>query len=95
MLMHVTVSFVGVLANFIGAKTATVELREGARYQDLLSEIGRIFAPNMPEQLWNREQKTFNAPILATRDERSLAQIGDSALVEGDEIKLFLMAAGG
>jgi len=93
--MHVTVSFVGVLANFVGAEKATIELPEGARYEDLLAEIGRLFARNMPEQLWNSEQETFNTRILATRDERSLTHINDSNLVDGDEIKLFLMAAGG
>ena len=93
--MNVTVSFVGVLASFVGAKTATVALPEGSRYEDLLAELGRMFAPNMPGQLWDEERMTFNAPILATRDERSLAPVDGSELVDGDQIKLFLMAAGG
>ena len=85
----------GVLASFFGAKTASVALPEGSCYDDLLAELGRMFAPNMPEQLWDKEQKTFNARILATRDERSLAPVDGSELVDGDQIKLFLMAAGG
>ena len=93
--MRVTVSFVGVLASFVGAETASLDLPEGSRYQDLLAELGRRFAPKMPEQLWNKEKKTFSSPILATRDERSLAPIDGSELVDGDQIKLFLGAAGG
>jgi hypothetical protein len=93
--MNVTVSFVGVLASFVGAETASVDLPEGSRYEDLLAELGRMFAPNMPQLLWDEERRTFKAPILATRDERSLAPIDGSELVDGDQIKLFLMAAGG
>ena len=93
--MNVTVSFVGVLASFVGAKTATVALPEGSCYEDLLAELGRMFSSNMPEQLWDKEKKTFSSPILATRDERSLAPIDGSELLDGDQIKLFIMAAGG
>jgi hypothetical protein len=93
--MQVTVSFVGVLANFVGAERMTVDLPQGSRCEELLAEVGRRFAANMPEQLWDPGTRSFTSPILATRDERTLARLGDSELVEGDDIKLFLMGAGG
>jgi len=93
--MNVSVHFLGILSEFVGAKRAAFDLPEGARYADLLTAIGRRFGPNMPRQLWNQEENTFNAPIAATRDEKSLAPVGDSELNQDDEIKIFLMAAGG
>jgi hypothetical protein len=93
--MRVRVTFVGVLSSFLGTEEATFDLSPGSRREDLLAEIGRVYGPDMPEQLWNEEEKTFNGPILATRDARSLTSIGDSELVEDDEIQLFFMAAGG
>lgn len=94
--MKITVVFNGILADFIGTERAELDLPAGAIYADLLSEIGQSFSRNMPDKLWNREQNTFKASVLATRDERHLTSMEMKApLKEGDEIKFFLTLAGG
>jgi len=93
--MRVTVEFVGVLADFVGTRVAGFDLREGARYEDLLAEIGLVFGANMPEKLWDRQRSAFRPVVLGTRDERSLRDIRESELRHGDAIKFFLAAAGG
>ena len=94
--MKITVIFHGVLANFIGEKRFDFDLPGASLYSDLLSEIGRSFSWNMSDKLWDKERNVFKISVLATRDERHLTPLeADAVLEHGDEIKFFLMLAGG
>jgi len=86
--------FHGILADFVGVKTTRVDLAPGATYGDLLTEIGYRYSQNMPEQLWNQEENNFNAPILAKASKKDMDS-PETPLEEGEEIKFFLMIAGG
>jgi len=94
--MKVTAIFHGVLANYIGVKRADFDLPEEALYSDLLTGIGQRFSQNLPDKLWDKDQNIFKAPILATKDERHLTSLEvNTPLKKGEEIKFFLMLAGG
>jgi len=94
--MKITVIFQGLLANYIGEKTLRLNLPEGAVFDDLLAQIGQRFSGDMPDELWDKEQKVFKVPLLASRDQQSLDAIEPtSPLEEGDEIHLFFPISGG
>lgn len=92
--MTVKTIFHGILADFVGVKATRFDLAPGATYGDLLTEIGHRYSQNMPEQLWNQEENNFNAPILAKASEKDMDS-PETPLEEGEEIKFFLMIAGG
>ncbi len=92
--MNVSALFHGILADFVGVKSAAFDLAPGSTYGDLLAEIGRRYGPNMPDQLWDHENNAFNAPVLAKGAEQDIAS-PEVPLRDGEEIKFFLMIAGG
>ena len=92
--MKITAHFHGILAAWVGVPSASFELPANAPYAELVKEIGRRYQQNMPEQLWNRKNNTFNDKVRPFRD-RKLLNAMDSSLREGDEITFLLMMAGG
>lgn len=92
--MKVNALFHGILSDWMGAESAEIDVADGSLYEDLLKEIGRRFGPNMPSQLWNEKENIFNGPILAVGEGRNL-ETPDVPLIDGEEIKFFLMLAGG
>ncbi|MBW1708834.1 MAG: MoaD/ThiS family protein [Deltaproteobacteria bacterium] len=92
--MNVSALFHGILADFVGVKTASFELASGSTYGDLLTEIGKRYSQSMPEQLWDQKENRFNAPILAKGTDREI-ESPEIPLEEGEEIKFFLMISGG
>ena len=55
--MKVTAHFHGILADWVGTRSAGFELSNDATYADLIKEIRRRFGSNMPAQLWDMEIK--------------------------------------
>ena len=91
--MKITAEFHGVLAEWVGTRSASFELPAGAKYSDLMSEIGRRYRRNMPEQLWNAENNMFNK--VQAHGKRRTLTAADTPLLEGEEIQFLLMIAGG
>ena len=91
--MKITAEFHGVLAEWVGTRSAKFDLRDGATYSDLMLKIGRRYSRNMPEQLWNTENNMFKK-VRAQAKQRTL-ESADTPLSDGEEIKFFLMIAGG
>lgn len=91
--MKITAEFHGVLAEWVGTRSASFELPAGATYSDLMKEIGRRYRRNMPAQLWDTERNMFNK-VQAHGKDRTLAS-ADTPLLEGEEIQFLLMIAGG
>jgi len=48
----------------------------------------------MPEQLWNEEQNAFVKSVEAFSENKRINEL-DSPMADGQEIKFFLMMAGG
>jgi hypothetical protein len=86
--------FHGILAGYFGVEEARFELADGARYRDLLSEIGRVYGGSLPPRLWDRDRKIFMAPVLAMKNGRKIFDT-DEPLEDGSQITFFLMLAGG
>ncbi len=51
--MKVTAHFHGILADWVGTRSAGFELSNDATYADLIKEIRRRFGGNMRAQLWD------------------------------------------
>ena len=92
--MQVNVTFCGPLARYAGIEKTRIELPEIARFEDLLSEIGRTFGPEMPPLIWDSAGGRFTHHVLAMK---GLKQLTDpkQPLVNGEEIKFFLIMVGG
>ena len=65
--MKVTAHFHGILAEWVGTRSADFELSDGAIYADLIREIRHHFGGNMPVQLWDDEKNTFHKKVFAFR----------------------------
>ena len=92
--MKVTVHFHGVLADWVGTRSAVFELSDGAVYADLIREIRHRFGVNMPDQLWDDEKNTFHKKVLAFRGGKAPGP-ADFKLHQGEELTFYLMMAGG
>jgi len=92
--MEITLRFVGFVEKMVGSERVRMAFPRGAVYQDLLDEIDRQFGDRLPERMWDREKKCFRGPTLVVGEGRDL-ESPDDPLVDGEEIKLIVMMAGG
>jgi molybdopterin converting factor small subunit len=93
--MTIKVVFQGILIDWTGgASEAEITLPDGATLADLLLEIRRLYGPQMPAQLREKDQETF---VRAFWCLRGSLKLNDPAanLMDGDEILLLLPLAGG
>jgi molybdopterin converting factor small subunit len=92
--MHITVTFVGILAEFIQQETVQVHLPQEATYGDLLKEIWSQFGHSIPDPLWDREANRFKEPIFALANGRAIDS-PTTPLTDGEEVKFLTLVAGG
>jgi len=92
--MIVTVRFLGLLADWAGISQAAIPLPPESCFVDLLAEIGRRWAHNMPAQMWDSERQVFIKPVTAAAEPGG-ALAPQTPLSDGQTITVFLSAAGG
>lgn len=92
--MKITAHFHGILADWVGTRSAVFELADDATLAALINEIKYRFGETMPGQLWDREKDTFHKKVRAFRDGKALAS-SDCALKQGQELTFYLFLAGG
>ena len=92
--MKITANFHGILADWIGTRSAEFELSDGAMYADLITEIGQQFRKNMPDQLWDGQKNTFHRKVLGVKADKAI-QSDEQPLTDADVLTFFLMLAGG
>ncbi len=92
--MELTAIFQGILADWVGARSADFEFPEGATYGDLLNEIGLQYRKNMPVQLWDHQNNCFRKQVRAHTNGIPF-ESPDTPLHQGEEIRFLLMIAGG
>ena len=92
--MKVNITFCGPLARYAGIDKIRIELSEFACFQDLLSEIGRRYGPNMPPLIWDAARIRFTHHVLAVKGFKHLTDLKEP-LNNGEEIKFFLVMVGG
>jgi hypothetical protein len=92
--MKVTALFHGILAEWVGARTALFELPDDSTYRDLITEVDRRYRRNMPDQLWDMKRNTFNRKVRVFRNGKAM-DTTDFKLIDGEALTFFLMMAGG
>ena len=92
--MKVTVNFLGLLKSYIRTEEVTLELPDGAVFQDLLKEIGRRYNENLPETLWDKTSQAFSLNILCIGEGRDLED-RQMPLKPGETISVLIHMAGG
>ena len=92
--MKVTALFHGILAEWVGARSARFELPDDSTYRDLIKEVDRRYRRNMPDQLWDMERNTFHRKVRVIRKGKAV-NTTDFKLIEGEALTFYLMMAGG
>jgi molybdopterin converting factor small subunit len=92
--MKVNITFCGPLARYAGIEKTEIELSETARFEDLLSEIGRRYGQNLPQLIWDTARVNFTHHIFAMKGFKNLTDLKEP-LNNGEEIKFFLIMVGG
>ncbi len=92
--MRIKALFHGILSDWLGVYQAEFNLPDSGNLGDLLSKIREAYGSNMPQQLWNKDQKAFNTAVWAMRGKEKLID-PTTKLKDGEEIKIFLTLAGG
>ena len=92
--MHITVSFVGILAELIQKSSFEVYLPQQATYRDLLNEVWLHLGCSIPDPLWDRQMNAFKEPIFAVAGGRTI-ESPDTPLADGEEVKFLTLIAGG
>ena len=92
--MNIKTHFHGILADWVGAPSASFELTDDATFVDLMLEIGRRYRENMPDQLWDQKTNSFNKKVRAFKDAKALDPV-DHSLADGDVITFMVLIAGG
>lgn len=92
--MKVIVQFNGILADWVGARSASIELQPLAVLANLMEEIRRRYGEHMHGGLWDQERNAFKSQIVPIRDGEILRSL-DIPLEDGEEIRFFIMAGGG
>jgi molybdopterin converting factor small subunit len=92
--MKVRVNFMGTLAKYAGVDSTEIELRDGARYGDLLSEMGKLYGRKFPTRLWDSEKCEFVRPISAIGSTGDI-EARDTPLSHNEEIHFLIPISGG
>jgi molybdopterin converting factor small subunit len=92
--MRVKAVFHGIISDWVGVPQAEFILPDGASFDDLLSEIRKVYGPDMPPQLKNKGQADFNRAFWAMRGKERVNEPG-TKLKDGEDIQFFLSLAGG
>ena len=92
--MNITTQFHGILADWVGAPSASFELSQDSNLNDLMLEIGRRYRQNMPDQLWDQKTNSFSKKVRAFKDAKALDP-AKSSLTDGDIITFMVLIAGG
>jgi hypothetical protein len=92
--MKIGIAFCGPLARYAGLEKSEIELPGTARFEDLLSEIGRRFGKNMPPIIWDTDRANFTHHVCALKGSKILSDLKEP-LSNGEKIKFFLIMVGG
>jgi molybdopterin converting factor small subunit len=91
----VSVGFLGLLRDQLGQKSLSVELPDGAGFDDLLDVIAPVLQDKLGAWAWDREKGRFSPRVVVLR-ETALGKADPSApLTDGEQITVFPPLAGG
>ena len=93
--MRVTVSFLGVLRDQLGAQSLAVELPATAIYRDLLDSIAPSVEAKLAAWAWDSEKRSFSRQMMVSRNLSVDLRDEATTLADGDEIIVVPPLAGG
>lgn len=94
-MIHVSVAFLGLLRDQVGARTIDLELSHTATYRDLLDALAPLVGEKLGEWAWDRDEKEFTKRVVVSRGSSIATWDGQSKLIDGEEIVVFPPVAGG
>ena len=65
--MRVRAVFHGILSDWVGVPQAEFILPDGGCFDDLLSEVRKVYGPNMPPQLRSKGRADFRRAFFVQR----------------------------
>lgn len=92
--MKVTVSFVGILAEYAGAPEVEVKLAQGATVADLHRAVGRRPGARFPPEVWDPASGRFTSCVRTFVNEEDVEDLS-RPLEEGSRVLFLAMIAGG
>ena len=93
--MRVSVGFLGILRDQLGQKSLSVELPEGAGFDDLLQAIAPMVQDKLGPWAWDQENRRFSPRVVVSR-KSGFGKVDRSVpLTDGEEIMVFPPLAGG
>lgn len=93
--MQVTVSFLGVLRDQLGAQSLVVDLPAAATYRDLLNSIAPSLRDKLAGWAWDPEKRSFPRQMMVSRNLSVDLRDEATILADGDEIIVVPPLAGG
>ena len=93
--MRVSVGFLGILRDQLGQKSLSVELPDGAGFDELFEAIAPMVEDKLGSWAWDKENRRFS-PRVAVSRKTGFGKADHSApLTDGEEILVFPPLAGG
>jgi molybdopterin converting factor small subunit len=93
--VQVTVSFLGVLRDQVGAPSLVVELPAAATYRDLLDSVAPSLEAKLAAWAWDKGTRSFPRQMMVSRNLSADLRDESTALADGDEIIVVPPLAGG
>jgi molybdopterin converting factor small subunit len=93
--VRVTVSFLGVLRDQLGAQSLAVELPAAATYRDLLDNIAPSVGARLAAWAWDPDTRSFSRQMMVSRNLSVDLRDEAATLADGDEIIVVPPLAGG
>lgn len=92
--MQVTVIPSGLLQDYFGTGSHTIELKAGARLEDLLAVINCRWSGILPRSVWSAEKTCFRGNVMMISD-RKLLKDKSTPLANDQVIKIVKSLIGG
>ena len=93
--MRVSVGFLGILRDQVGQKSLSVELPEGAGFDDLMEAIAPMVQDKVGSWAWDGEKRRFSPRVVVSRKAGRGSFDRSVLLIDGEEIIVFPPLAGG
>lgn len=91
--VHVTVTFLGLLRDQMGVPRLEVILPPGARLRDLLDALAPQVEGKIGDWAWDRNTRDFTSSVIVSRVHSGKDKEGE--LIDGEEIVVLPPMAGG
>jgi molybdopterin converting factor small subunit len=91
--IHVTVTFLGLLRDQMGASRLDIVLPPGARLRDLLDTLAPQVEGKIGDWAWDRDRRDFTSSVIVSRGHAGQGKDGE--LNDGEEIVVLPPMAGG